>query len=68
MHVFVAEYCSCCYESGFEIISIWTTKPEADKAMLAHKKKNQDSWPEDLRKEIDWELWRVRKLKVRHKQ
>lgn len=67
--VYAAEYCSCVYESGFEVISLHSTISGAYKAMKEHK---LDEYYSCLRnpylgkgyKVTDYQRWRFRILKV----
>ena len=55
MKIYAAEYTSCTYESGFEIISLHKTKANAVKALQEHKKKETHPMHMD---------WRVMTYKV----
>lgn len=41
MIIFAAEYTSCKYESGYEVISLHVTEKGAETAMKKHKRKQK---------------------------
>ena len=67
MKVFAAEHCPCIYESLFGVISLHTTREEADVAMWGHEVNAQAEEMEFMGE--DWtpcedEAWRVTEYEI----
>jgi len=62
-HVWLAEYCPCQYESGFEAVVLCRTRKIARAALKIHKdKKLTHSWGKE--KKLPWQHWRVRRAVI----
>lgn len=70
MKVHIVEYCPCVYESGYELLSIHTTKSGAYSAMKSHKLSTYADWQimdKQFRIDNKWNdymNWRIRTKNV----
>ena len=63
--IYAAEYCPCCHESSYGILSLHWTHEGATEAIVEHEAEQLAIWKEMGYNEVpNYELWRVYEYEV----